>query len=97
MKNKLYKSSSIIINLLEGVIAVIALTMGYAFIFERDNQNHSIGLGIFVLLVWILVLLIPNILFKLGGKFRIKDTLFLQIVPLIIGAGIYIIFQLVLY
>ena len=43
MKNILCKSSSILVNLIEGVVAVIALTISYAFIFEKDNQDHSIG------------------------------------------------------
>ncbi|MCR4887622.1 MAG: hypothetical protein K5979_00380 [Ruminococcus sp.] len=97
MKNILCKSSSILVNLIEGVVAVIALTISYAFIFEKDNQDHSIGLGLFVLLVWMLALLIPNLFFKFGGKFHIKDNLYFQLAPLIFGAGIYIIFQFVLY
>ena len=64
MKNILCKSSSILVNLVEGVVAVIALAISYAFIFEKDNQDHSIGLGLFVLLVWMLVLLIPNLFFE---------------------------------
>lgn len=97
MKNILCKSSSILVNLIEGVVAVIALSISYAFIFEKDNQDHSIGLGLFVLLVWMLVLLIPNLFFKFSGKFHIKDNLYFQLAPLIFGAGIYTIFQFVLY
>lgn len=97
MKNILCKSSSILVNLIEGVVAVIALSISYAFIFEKDNQDHSIGLGLFVLLVWMLVLLIPNLFFKFNGKFHIKDNLYFQLAPLILGAGIYTIFQFVLY
>ena len=97
MKNILCKSSSVFVNLMEGVIAVIALAMSYAFIFEKDNQDHSIGLGLFVLLVWMLVLLIPNIIFRFGAKFHRKDHLYFQFIPLIAGAGIYMILQFVLY
>ena len=97
MKAILCKSSSVLVNLIEGVIAVIALTMSYAFVFEKDNQDHSIGLGLSVLLVWMLVLLIPNILFKFGRKFHIRESLYFQLAPLVLGAVIYIIFQFVLY
>ncbi len=97
MKTILCKSSSVIVNLTEGIAAVIALTMSYAFIFEKDNRDHSIGLGLFVLLVWLSVLLIPNVFIRSCGRFYIKDTLFFQLAPLILGAGIYILFQLVLY
>ena len=97
MKNILCKSCSILVNLIEGVVAVIALTISYAFIFEKDNQDHSIGLGLFVLLVWMLVLLIPNLFFKFSEKFHIKDNLYFQLAPLILGVGIYTIFQFVLY
>lgn len=97
MKNISLKRSSIIFNLIEGVIAVIALTISYAFIFEKNNQDHDIGLGLFISFVWMLVLLIPNIFYKIIGKFHIKDTLYFQLAPLVLGSGIYIIFQLVLY
>ena len=97
MKNILCKSSSVLVNLIEGVAAVIALTMSYAFIFERNYKDHDIGLGLFVLIVWMLVLLIPNIIIKFSGKFRIKDNLLFQLAPLAVGAGIYSFFQLVLY
>ena len=95
MKNIVCKSS-FIVNLIEGVVAVIALTISYAFIFERDNRDHDIGLGLFILFAWIFALLIPNLFFRFVGKFHIKDTLFFQFVPLIIGAVIYTIYQFVL-
>ena len=97
MKNILCKSSSVLVNLIEGFVAVIALLMSYAFILEKDNPDHSIGLGVFVVLVWMLVLLIPNIFFNFGGKYRKKDFLLFQIIPFILGAGIYFIFQLVFH
>ena len=70
--------------------------MSYAFIFEKDNKDHGSGSGLLVLSVWMFVLVMPN-LFILGGKFHIKDNYYFQLAPFILGAGIYIIFQLVPY
>ena len=95
MKNIICKSS-FIVNLIEGVVAVIALTTSYAFIFERDNQDHDIGLGLFILSAWVSLLLIPNLLLIFVGKFRIKDNILFQFTPLILGSVIYTIYQFVL-
>ena len=97
MKNVLYKCSSFVVNLLEGAVSVLAISVINAFIFENNNSNHDIGLGIFVLLIWLLLLLTPNVLFKLCGKLHKKDVIIFQIVPFITGAVLYILFQLVLY
>jgi hypothetical protein len=96
MKNVLCKSS-FIVNLIEGVAAVIALTVSYAFMFERDNQDHDMGLGVFILAAWIFVLLVPNLVFRIVGKFHMKDTLFFQFAPLLLGAVLYTVYQLVLH
>lgn len=97
MNNKLFKGISVLVNLIEGAAAVIALTMSYAFIFEKDNPDHSTGTGLLVLLIWMAVLFIPNIFLKTGGKFDTKDSVYYQSLPFIAGAGIYIIYQLVLH
>ena len=97
MRNILYKSSAVIINLIEGAVAVIAFAVSYAFMFETDNQDHSIGLGLFVLLTWLFVLMIPNLFFRFSGKFRIRELLFFQFIPFVLGAVVYLIFQFVLY
>ena len=95
MKNIICKSS-FIVNLIEGVVAVIALTISYAFIFEKNNQDHDIGLGLFILSAWVSLLLIPNLLLIFVGKFRIKDNILFQFTPLILGSVIYTIYQFVL-
>ena len=64
MKLNLCKCSAVLLNLFEGAVAVIALAMIYAFMFEANNSNHSIGMGLLVLLVWLAVLCIPNLLFR---------------------------------
>lgn len=97
MKNVLYKGSSVFINLIEGAVAVLAFAMSYGFIFEKYNTNHDSGLGVFVLLVWMLVLLMPNLFFILDGKFSKKENLYFQLVPFILGSGIFIVFKLFLY
>ncbi len=97
MKNVLYKCSSVVVNLLEGAVSVLAIVLIYAFIFEKNNTNHDIGVGVVVILIWLLVLVTPNVLFKLCGKFHIKDVIIFQVAPFITGAVLYILFQLMFY
>lgn len=87
--------SSFIVNLIEGCAAAFAVALNYTLFFEEDSIDHDVGLGLFVLLVLILVLLISNLFFKFAGKFRIKETLLFQLVPLISGAALFAIYQLV--
>lgn len=89
MKNVLSKIGSFIINLIEGAVGIISVAVIYAFIFESDNQDHDVGLGIFVLLIWLAVLLIPNLFIKFVNKFRIKDVMIFQFVPFVLGAVLY--------
>lgn len=96
MKNVLCKSSSVFVNLIEGAAAIPAVAVIYSFIFEADNKDHDVGLGVFVLLIWLLVLLMPNLFFKFGGNFRIKDVMMLQLVPFTLGAALFTVYQLVL-
>lgn len=99
MKNVLCKNvlckSSFLVNLIEGAVTVLAVAVSYAFIFEED-KDQDIELGLFVSLVWLLCLLITNLFFKFFGKFRIKETLFFQLVPFVSGATLFIVYQLVL-
>lgn len=97
MKNVLCKSSSVIVNVIEGAVAILAVAVIYSFIFETNNKDHDVGLGIFTLLIWLSVLLIPNLFFKFRGKFRIKDVAFFQLVPFILGAALFTVHQLVLF
>ncbi|MBQ8515712.1 MAG: hypothetical protein IJ496_09980 [Ruminococcus sp.] len=96
MKNILCKSSSVIVNLIEGAAAILAVAVIYSFIFESNNKDHDVGLGVFVLLIWLLVLLIPNLFFKFKGKFCIKDVAIFQFVPFLLGAALFTVYQLVL-
>ncbi len=96
MKN-IWCKSSILVNLIEGAFAVIAVAISYSFIFEADSQDHDIELGLFVALVWLLGFLITNLFFKFVGKFRIKEILFFQLVPFVLGATLFTVYQLVLH
>jgi len=96
MKNILCKISSVFVNLIEGTIAILAVATIYSFIFEANNKDHDVGLGIFVFLIWMLILIIPNLFFKFGSKFCIKEVVFFQLVPFISGAALFTIYQLVL-
>lgn len=96
MKLNLCKCSAVLLNLFEGVAAVIALAVIYSFLFEAANSNHSIGMGLLVLLVWLAVLCIPNLLFRIYPGFRRKDGVLFQLVPFLAGAILYILFQIVI-
>ena len=96
MKAFLCRACSAVVDLIEGALAVIALTVSYAFILEKDDPDHSTGLGLFIFLVWLVLLLVPDLIFIFGFKFRMRDTLLFQLLPLILGAGIYLICQFTL-
>ncbi len=74
MKNVLCKGSSVFVNLMEGAASILAIAVICAFIFEANNKDNDVGLGVLVLLIWLSVLIIPNLFFKFCGKFRIKDV-----------------------
>ncbi len=94
LKNVLYRSTSILINLIEGAITVLSIAISYSFIFETDNIDHDTGLGIFILLVWLLIMLVPNLILKLYCKFHRKDIIFFQLIPFLLGTVIFITYQL---
>ncbi len=92
MKNILCKTGSVLINFIEGAAAIIAVAVIYTFIFETDNiRDHDVGLGVWFLLIWLLVLFTPNLFFTFGGKFRKKEIMIFQLVPFILGAGLYVV------
>ncbi len=95
MVKKKYAYSSILLNMIEGAAAVVALAMIYAFVFEANNSNHSVGMGILVLFIWLAVLCIPNLLFRIFAGFRRKDGVLFHLVPFLAGAFLYILFQIV--
>ena len=59
LKNILRKSS-FLVNMIEGAATVPAVAVIYSFIFEIDNIDHDVNLGIFILLIWLLGLLMTN-------------------------------------
>lgn len=83
-------------NIIEGAAAILAVAVICAFVFEAGNPNHDIGLGLFILLTWLIILLVPNILFKIIGNWRKKDIAVFQIFPLLLGAVSYVAFQIAL-
>lgn len=95
MKLNLCRTAAALLNLIEGAAAVIALAVVYAFLFETGNSNHSIGMGLFVLFLWLAVLCIPNLLFRIFAGFRRKDGILFQLVPFLAGALLYAVFQIV--
>lgn len=96
-KYSVIRRTSYITNLAEGVVSVIALAISYTFIFEEENQDLDAPLGYFFFMIWLFMLLIPNIAFCILGRFSKKDVLFFQILPIIVGAAAYLIFQLFIY
>ena len=83
---------SFIVNLIEGAIAVFAVSAIYAFIFDPYNNVHQVGIGVIVLFIWLIILFTPNIMFKFIGKLTIKDIAVFQIFPLLLGAISYVVF-----
>ncbi len=91
------KAGSFAFNLLAGAVAVIAAVVSYAFLFGADQTDRSAGLGLFAAGVGLVFLLVPNLVLVLGGRFRGKEILLFQMLPLVLGAAGYLFFQLVLY
>ena len=85
LKNILRKSS-FLVNMIEGAATVPAVAVIYSFIFEIDNIDHDVNLGIFILLIWLLGLLITNL---------IKDVIIFQLVPFLLGAVLFTVYQLI--
>lgn len=94
LKNILRKSS-FLVNMIEGAATVPAVAVIYSFIFEIDNIDHDVNLGIFILLIWLLGLLMTNLFYFFGGKFRIKEVIIFQLVPFLLGAVLFTVYQLI--
>ncbi len=95
MKLNLCRYSAALLNLFEGAAAIVAIAVIHAFISEANNSNHSVEMGLLVLLLWLAVLCIPNLLFHIFAGFRRKDGILFQLVPFLAGAFLYILFQIV--
>ena len=93
MKHRLLYGGCFTLNLLEGAVAVAALAVSYAFLFGADETDRSAGLGLWVMVLWLLFLLLPNLVCGLCGKYRPRDILLFQLLPLALGAAGYIAFQ----
>lgn len=97
-KDYAIKKCSFIINLIEGAIAVFAVSAIYAFIFEPNNIVHQTGIGVIVLLIWLTILFTPNIMFKFIVNLSKKDMVVFQILPLLLGAIFYVVFfQIIMF
>lgn len=88
------KFSSFIINFIEGVITILAIAVIYSFILEADYKDHDVGLGFFVLFIWLILFFVPNIILMFFGKFQKKDKVIFQFIPIFLGAISYTVFQL---
>ncbi len=97
MKGNLFRAGSAAFNLLAGAVAVIAAAVCYAFWFGADQADRSGELGLFTAGAGLLSLLMPNAVLLFGCKFRVKEMLLFQMLPLVLGAAGYTFFQLVLY
>ena len=90
MKTNLIRTLSTIYNLLIGAASVIAFAVFYSFVLDKENvKDHSEQLGAFTLVVWLFILLVPNILFRVFGIDKKRDMLIFQLAPLLVGAGAY--------
>ena len=95
-KNRnLYEVDILLKNILRKSSTVPAVAVIYSFIFEIDNIDHDVNLGIFILLIWLLGLLMTNLFYFFGGKFRIKDVIIFQLVPFLLGAVLFTVYQLI--
>ncbi len=91
MKNKVLKILCSIVNLFAGMVGIIAFAVAGSFIFEKDNKDHDIQLGVFVLMISLLIVFSYNVLFSVLGKFNIKSTFLYQILPFCLGGALYFI------
>ncbi len=87
------KVVSILVNFFEGCSALWAAAVCFAFMFEADNPDHSAGMGLFCLAVWLDMLLLPNIPIKKYGKFGKKETLLFQAAPFAAGLILFGVFN----
>lgn len=87
MKTNIIRTLSVVTNLLIGAVSVIFYAVFYGFVFDKEDvKDHSIQLGSFTLLMWLFILLAPNLLFRILGLDKKRDMLTFQLIPLIVGA-----------
>lgn len=94
MKRVIYRILCFLINIPIGAIGFLFIVLGFSFIFENDNPDHSVQLGIFCYFLALVILILPNILLYYKGKFDKKRMILYQVIPAIIGGVLYCIFQI---
>ena len=92
MKSRFWIGLCFFTNMFVGAADFLLAILVYAFMFE-DNDDHSIQLGIFCLLAFLALLILPNILFFRKCKFNIKKSVIYQGLPIMIGMSFYYIIQ----
>lgn len=92
MKNKFCIAFCFFTNIFVGAVGFLLAVLVYAFMFEANN-NHSVQLGVICLLAFLVLLLLPNVIFFYRCKFNIKKALIYQGLPIIFGMSFYYIFQ----
>ncbi len=93
IKNKFSIAFCIFTNIFVGAVGFLLAVLVYAFMFEANNNNHSIQLGVICLLAFLVLLLLPNVIFFYKCKCNIKKVLIYQGLPIILGMLFYYIFQ----
>ena len=95
MKTNIIRTLSAVSNLIIGAVSVVAFAVFYTFVLDKEEvKDHSEQLGAFTLVVWLFILLVPNVLFRVFGMDKKRDMLIFQLAPLLVGAGTYIAFTL---
>lgn len=90
--NKFWIVCCFFTNFFVGAVGFLLAVLVYAFIFEGNN-NHSIQLGVICLLAFLVLLILPNVIFFHKCKFNIKRAFIYEGLPIILGMSFYYIFQ----
>ena len=92
MKNVINKILCFIINIMIGGIAFFSFLLFYAFALDPYENDHDLQTGIMFLLISLTIIVFPNLRFFFCNKFNIKELLIYQILPMVLGVILYIIF-----
>ena len=95
VSKEVMRRSVILFDIIEGAVSVPVLTISLALIFDKEDPERSCGFGLFIFTMCVLFLLIPNLIFKFICKFRMRDTLLCQFLPLLSGGALYALYQLI--
>ena len=93
VKNIFLKSISVVVNVVEGAVGIIAVACIHDLLVVEPNSDPVGGLGIYLLLAWLVILFVPNFGLSWRFAFRRKQILLFQLLPFIVGAIIYMVFQ----